>query len=173
MYSSACANALCAGREAVSGAEPVVAADAYKLGTWRVHAGVATGPGRQEEAEARADVHGPKGSEVKKPRGGKGPREQRTLGGKTGEERGQPVRHSYTPAAAAPPSSLPRPSARCRTPHRRRVTPRARSAARASVAPPIAPAVEAGRGGTAHCGGAAPCAVAGRARGGGGAAARI
>ena len=163
MYSSACANARCARREAVSGAESVVAADGYTSGTWRVHAGVATGPGRQEEAEARADVHGQYGSDVIIPRGGKGPRESKDVGGQGGGKRGQPLRHSYAPAAAAPPSSLPRPSARCRTPHRARVTPRARSAARASFAPPVAPAVEAGRRGTPPCGGAAPCE---RVRGG-------
>ena len=144
-----------------------------QVGYLRVHAGVATGPGRQEGAEARADVLGPRGSEVNKPRGGKGPREAKDVGGQNGGKRGQPVRHSCTPAAAAPPSSLPRPSDRCRTAHRGRVTPRARLAARASVAPPVAPAVEAGHGGTAPCGGAATCAVAERARGGGGTAARI
>ena len=99
MYSSACANARCAGREAVSGAEPVVAAHGYKLGRWRLQARVAAGPGRQEEAEARADVHGPESSEVNKPRGGKGPREAKNVGGQDGGKRGQPVHHSYIPPA--------------------------------------------------------------------------
>ena len=79
-----------------------MAADGCKLGTFPVHVRVAARPGRQKEAEARADVHGPEGSEGTDLGDERGREKQRTLEGKMEETEG-----NQCAALLRPPPPLP------------------------------------------------------------------